>query len=321
MKTFQLKLKTLLVLLLMGTFLFSSMPSDAQSLEGKWIPAGEKGAVIQFTKDSLIIYDMEKRIDAKAYHVKNNDINIGANPTMVLQFATPNRLRLKKENTDSSKDIVRLKPTKTKLTSAEIKEIEFYFSDDDDKRSFRFNRPTEDSKKIFKLEKIDSTYFLSQYNNNKRRKSAFIESITPEKLVVYLSSEKSMTLLGKDADGTTVKTNKDSATIGELTIAEAIVGKWFYNSLEGRPSLSACTKKTFFQFKEDLSLETKPYAENHSNGDCIAGSSIIGTYEVAGDNQIKVTQNGKTETWKINSLSKTKLVVERNGSALRLTKE
>lgn len=321
MKIFQQKLNTILFLLLMGTFLFSSMPSIAQSLEGKWIPAGENGIVMQFTKDSLIIYNLDKRIDAKAYNVKDKDINIGNDLVMILQFVTPNRLRLKKEDSNGSKDIVRLTPTKTKLKGAEIKNIAYYFSDDDEKRSFRFDEPNEDSKKIFKLEKIDSTYFLSQYNNNKRRKSAFIESITPEKLVVYLSPEKSMTLLGKDADGTTVKTNKDSATIGELTIAEAITGKWFYNSLEGRPSLSACTKKTFFQFKEDLSLETKAYAENHSNGDCIAGSSIIGTYEVAGDNQIKVTQNGKTETWKINSLSKTKLVVERNGSALRLTKE
>lgn len=321
MNKIQLKLKTLLVLLLMGTFLFNSAPSVAQSLEGKWIPPGDNGIVMQITKDSLIVYNMDKRVDAQAYIVKDNIITIETDEEMVLQIVNPNRLRLKKEGTTSSKDIVRLKPTKTKLTNVEIEKIDFYFSQDESKKSFRFNKPNEGSDKIFKLEKIDSTYFFSQYSNNKRGKSASIESITPEKLVIYLSPEKSMILLGKDADENAVKTNTISATIEALPIAEAIPGKWFYSSIQGRPSLSDCTKKTYFQFTEDLSFETKPYAKNFSNGNCVAGSLITGTYEIMVDNQIKVTQNGKTETWKIQSLTKTMLVVERNGSALTLTKE
>lgn len=320
MKRPQLKLKTLLVLLLMGTFFFSSTSSVAQSLEGKWIPPGSE-VLIDFTKDSLILYNFDKRIDAKAYHIKDNDINIGADPVMVLQFVSPDRLRAKKDSSNNSKDIVRLTPTKTKLTSTEIKEIEFFFFDDDKKRSFRFNSPNEGSKKVFKLEKIDSTYFVSQFENDKREKYTPIESVTPKKLVVYISPKKSRILLGKDANGDTAKINSVSASIGELTIAEAIIGKWFYNSIEGRPSLSDCTKKTFFQFTEDLSLETKPYAENRSNGNCVEGSSTNGTYELVGNDQIKVTQNDTTETWEIQSITKTMLEVERDGRALTLTKE
>ena len=319
MKIFQLKFKTLLVLLLMGTFLFNSLPSFAQSLEGKWMGPGDK--VVQFTKDSVIIYDFDKRIDAMAYHVKDNDINIGTEQVSVLRFVNPNRLRAKTDRSNGSKDFVKLKPTKTKLTSAEIKEIEYFFSNDDKKRSFRFNKPNEGSNKIFKLEKLDSTYFFSQYSNNKRGLSAPIESVTPKKLVVYLSPKKTMVLLSKDSDENTAKTNSASSSIGELTTAKSILGKWFYKRIEGRPSLSDCTKKTFFQFTEDLSLQTKPYAKNLSNGNCIAGSGINGTYEVVEDSQIKVTQNGKTETWKIQSFTKTKLVVERDGIALTLTKE
>ncbi|MGO3260397.1 MAG: lipocalin family protein [Mesonia sp.] len=276
---------------------------------------------MQFTKDSLIIYNLDKRIDAKAYRVKDNGINIGTNQVLVLQFVNPNRLRAEKDRSNGSKDIVRLKPTETKLTSVEIKKTAYYFSNDDKKRSFKFNKPNEGSEKIFKLEKIDSTYFLSQYKNNKRGKSAPIESITPKKLVVNISAEKSMVLLGKDSDGNMAKTNTAFTSIGDMPIAEAILGKWYYKRIEGRPPLSNCTKKTFFHFKEDLSLETKPYAENFSNGNCIAGSPINGTYEIISDDKIKVTQNNKTEIWKIQSLTKTKLVVERDGRALTLTKE
>ena len=310
-----------LVLLLTGTCFFSSTFSSAQNLEGKWIAAGENGVVLQFTKDSLIIYNLDKRKDAKPYHVNDNNISVGADQALVLQFINPNRLRAEKGRSNGSKDIVRLTPTETKLTSAEIKKIAYYFADDDNKRSFRFNKPNEGDKKIFKLEKIDSTYFLSQYSNNKRRMSAPIESITPKKIVVNISPEKSMILLGKDTDGNITKTNNISSSIGALSIAEAVIGKWFYNSIEGRPLLSDCTKKTFFQFTDDFNLQTKPYAKNRSNGKCIEGSSINGTYELAGDDQIKVTQNGKTETWKIQSITKTELVVKRDGRALKLKKE
>lgn len=118
----------------------------------------------------------------------------------------------------------------------------------------------------------------------------------------------------------TLKSNINSPSIEILNIEDEIIGKWFYNNIEGRPPLSDCTKKTFFQFTTDLSFETKPYAKNFSNGNCIAGASINGTYEFVGNNTIKIVQNGNTETWKINSLTKTKLEVERDNSKLTLTK-
>lgn len=127
MNTFQLKFNTSLVLLLMGAFLFSSMLS-AQNLEGKWIPPGDKGTVMQFTNDSLIVYNFDKRMVAKAYQVNGNDITIGTDDVMVLQFVTPNRLRAKEDRSNGSKDIIRLRPTKTKLTSDEIKKNRILFT-------------------------------------------------------------------------------------------------------------------------------------------------------------------------------------------------
>lgn len=200
MKTFLINIKTVLVLLIMGTVLFGSKISVAQSLEGKWFPPGEKGVVLQFTTDNLIIYDFDKRIDAKTYLVEENTVKIDMDPEMILQLASSNRLLLKGEGGVETKDIIRLTPTKTNLTSSEIETKTYYFSDDDKKRSFKFNEPMGDSEKIFKLEKIDTTYFLSEFNNNRRRRSAPIEIITPEKIVVYLSPEKSMILRAKDVN-------------------------------------------------------------------------------------------------------------------------
>ncbi|MGO1729034.1 MAG: hypothetical protein ACTHY4_05450, partial [Flavobacteriaceae bacterium] len=71
----------------------------------------------------------------------------------------------------------------------------------------------------------------------------------------------------------------------------------------------------------DQALIIKPFAENRSNGDCIEGTSLNGTYEVLENNQIKVFQNGKSEIWKIQALTKTELVVEKNDRILTLTKE
>lgn len=201
-----------------------------------------------------------------------------------------------------------------------LKKIE-YFSPIDKNKAFRFNKPIEGSKTTYKLEKIDSTYFVSGYENGKRVGAISIETLTPNKIEVYISPMKSETYLGKNADGNIAQANGVSSSIDGVTTAEAIIGKWFYKRIEGRPSLSDCTKKTFLNFTEDLNLQTKPYAENHSNGNCVEGDSLYGTYEVVDNDQIEVIQNGETEIWKIKLLTKTELIVERGGSVLILTKE
>lgn len=328
MKTVQLKFKTLLVLLLVGIFLLSSAPSFAQSLEGKWNIAKigtRHSTVIQFTKDSLIYYEFDKRHSATSYQVEDNRLAVGAGSIPLggeFQLVNPHRLRLKPDQAKSPIDFVRLKPTKTTLTKPEIEELNFNVTYKNNTRQVRFEGLEDESGETVQLEQIDDTYFISFYHNDRRMGAMPIEQVSTKKITVYGFPEEPFVVSGErvSPDEATAKTSSDSSR-GNLNTAEAIIGKWFYKSIQGMPALSDCTKKTFFQFAEDATLQTKPYAENRSNGNCVAGSGISGTYEVLGDDQIEVTQNGATTSWKIKSLTKTKLVVERDGRSLTLTKE
>lgn len=329
MKTFQSIFKTLLVLLPMGTFLLCVMPFFAQSLEGKWNIAKidtRHSTVIQFTKDSLIFYDFDERQSATSYQVKDNRIAVDSGSIPIggeFLFLNPQRLRLIPDRAKNPIDFVRFQPTQTTLTSAEIEKLNFEINYQNKILPINFNQVEDESGKSVRLETIDSTYFLSFYRNDKRMGAMPIERVTSKNIMVYGFPEEPFMVTGERVKShkNPARINSASSSIGKLTTSEAIIGKWFYKCIQGRPSLSDCTKKTFFQFTEDLSLQTKPYAEKYSNGNCVPGSLIIGTYEVIDDDQIKVTQNGATSIWKIQSLTKTKLVVERDSQVLTLTKE
>ncbi|SEA34950.1 hypothetical protein [Psychroflexus halocasei] len=321
MKNLKLKHQQLLFLVLISLSLSCSMLIYSQNLEGHWIAAGDKGPLLQFTKDSLLINNLDKRIDAKPYFVKDDLINVGESKVLKLKFINHNRLRAVKDQSNAAKDIIKLQPTKTNLTKPEIQNTEYFIPNDPHHKTFKFNKAFDDSNKIIKLEKIGSTYFLSQYINDDRKNYVPIESLTSDEIVINISPEKKMVLKAKNTDGSSVNDNTSFSSRNGINIAEIIIGKWFYKRLAGRPSLSKCTKKTFFLFKKDLSLQIKPYAENFDNGKCIEGSIIDRTYEILENNQIKVFQNGKSEIWKIQALTKTELVVEKNDRVLTLTKE
>ncbi|MGO1752010.1 MAG: hypothetical protein ACTHYV_05915, partial [Psychroflexus sp.] len=70
----------------------------------------------------------------------------------------------------------------------------------------------------------------------------------------------------------------------------------------------------------DQALIIKPFAENRSNGDCIEGTSLNGTYEIIDDDEIKVTQNSSTDTWKIISITIKTLILEKDSQKLTLVK-
>ncbi|SHG30506.1 Lipocalin-like domain-containing protein [Salegentibacter echinorum] len=328
MKIFQVKFTTRLVFLFLGVFLLSSMASFAQSLEGKWNIAKmdtKRSRMIEFTKDSLIFYEFDKRHSATSYEVSDNritvsDASIPINGTY--EFVNAQRLRLKPDRAKRPIDFVRLKPTKTSLTKAEIENLNFTISYKNHPLTVNFDRVEEGSGKTTKLEKIDATYFLSFYQNDQRLGAIPIEQVTTEEISVYGFPEKPYVVTGElvSSNGNSTSANTASSQV-DLNTTEAIIGKWFYKSIKGRTSLSNCTKKTFFQFTKDASLQIKPYAKNHSNGNCIAGDSLNGTYNLVTDDQIEVTQNGKTNVWKIQSLTNTKLVVERDGGVLTLIKK
>lgn len=326
-RTLTLKYRSQLFLLFIISSLLSCMPSLAQSLEGKWILSKKNSrqpVVIELTKDSLLNYNFDKRQVAIGYQVNNNRISVdpGSIPIDgIFEFVNDNRLRLTPDRGKSSIDFVRLKPTNTNLNTSGIKKINYQVTYQGKMLDIQFDKYNEDINQTIRLEQIDSTYFLSFFRNEKRLGAMPIDQINAEKIVVYGFPEEPYIVSGKSYGQNTSSSNMSSESNGNLPAAEAIIGKWFYKHIAGRLSLSNCTKKTFFQFTNDLSLQTKAYAENRSNGNCVAGSTINGTYEVIGDDQIKVTQNGSTETWKIKSLTNKEIVVERDGRALTLAKD
>lgn len=328
MKVFQNKFRAQLVLLLVGIFLLGNTASFAQSLEGKWNIAKmdtRRSTIIEFSKDSLMFYEFDKRHSATSYQISDSRITVN-DPSIPLEggfeFVNAHRLRLKPDRAKSPIDFVRLKPTKTDLTKAEIESLSFKISYKNNPLTVNFDQVDGNSGRITKLEKIDATYFISFYQNKKRLGAVPIKQVNKKEISVYGFPEKPYVVTGKrlSSNGTTAKTGSNSST-SDLDTTETIIGKWYYKSIKGRPSLSDCTKKTFFQFTEESSLQIKPYAKDYSNGDCVAGDSLNGTYEIIDNNEIKVTQKATTNIWKIQSLTKTRLVVERDGGVLTLTKK
>ncbi|MDN6310301.1 MAG: lipocalin family protein, partial [Psychroflexus sp.] len=319
--------KSLSILTLLNICLLSCTFSYAQELKGKWILSKKNSrqvVVIEFTKDSLINYTFDKHQVTIGYEVSDDRITVDPGSIPLdgkYEFVNDNRLRLTPDRGKSSIDFVKLKPTKTKLNASEVKNISYKVVYQGRMIDVQFDKLNADINQKIRLDQIDSTYFLSFFRNGKRLGAMPIDQINAEKIVIYGFPEEPYMVSGKSYKGKTYPNNKPSESTENLPVEEKIIGQWFYRQIEGRSSLSNCTKKTFIQFRNDQALIIKPFAENRSNGDCIEGTSLNGTYEVLENNQIKVFQNGKSEIWKIQALTKTELVVEKNDRILTLTKE
>ncbi len=321
--------KIVQILLCFGLFFMSSKLSFAQSLEGKWNIAKidtRHSTLIEFTKDSVFFYEFDKRRSATAYQVNDNCLIVAKGSVPIggeFAFINSQRLRLKPDKAKKAIDFVRLKPTKTSLTKDEITQMKFEIDYRERAIPIFFDEAEDEIGKAIRLEKLDDTYFISFYRNAKRKGALPIESISSKKIMIYGFPEEPFVVSGErlNSDGNMMQVNTVSALSENLPITKAIIGKWFYAHIEGRPPLSKCTKKTFFRFTEDLTIQTKPYAKNYSNGNCVAGDPIEGKYKINDDKEIEVTQNGKTEIWKVLSFSNKILKVEKDGRALTLTKQ
>ena len=206
MKAFKPKFKTRLVLLLIGIFLLSSLPSFAQSLKGKWNIAKKNtrhSTVLQFTEDSLMFYEFDKRHSATAYQVKGDSIAVDSGSIPIdgkFQFVNPQRLRLKPDRAKHPIDFVQLIPTKTNLTKTEMEQLNFNIKYQNHTIPVNFDGVQDESGKTVQLENIDATYFLTFYQKNKRMGAMPIEKVTPEKIIVYGFPEKPYKVTGKAAN-------------------------------------------------------------------------------------------------------------------------
>lgn len=318
--------KSLSILTLLSIFLLSCTFSYAQELKGKWLLSkknSRQAVVIEFTKDSLINYIFDKHQVTIGYQVSGDRITVDPGSIPLdgkYEFVNDNRLRLTPDRGKSSIDFVRLKPTKTKLNASEIKNIHYQVTYQGRMIDVQFDEFNEDVNQTIRLDQIDSTYFLSFFRNEKRLGAMPIDQINAEKIVVYGFPEKPYMVSGKSYKGKTSSDNMSSESTDNLPVEEMMIGQWFYQQIEGRSNLSNCTKKTFIQFTNDQDIRIKPFAENRSNGDCIEGSSLNGTYEIVNDDEIKVTQNGSTDTWRIISISNKTLILEKGSQKLTLVK-
>lgn len=321
-----LNFKTLLFLILIFISFFNSTHLNAQELKGKWILSKKNSrqvVVIEFTKDSLINYTFDKHQVTIGYQVSGDRITVDPGSIPLdgkFEFVNDNRLRLTPDRGKSSIDFVRLKPTKTNLNTSEIKNTCYKVTYQGRTIDVQFGKLNEDVNQTIRLDQIDSTYFLSFFRNEKRLGAMPIDQINGEKIIVYGFPEEPYMVTGKSYKGKTTSDNMSSESTENLPVEEKIIGQWFYRQIEGRSSLSNCTKKTFIQFRNDQALIIKPFAENRSNGDCIEGTSLNGTYEIIDDDEIKVTQNSSTDTWKIISITIKTLILEKDSQKLTLVK-
>lgn len=117
-------------------------------------------------------------------------------------------------------------------------------------------------------------------------------------------------VVAKDSKGNTSESDIVSFTTRDKTTAESLVGKWFYESVEGESPLTACEQKNFYLFTEDFVLQAKGYRED-SNGDCIEIGNDNTTYELIGDQiEIEPISGNITLVLKIKSLTEKELVVK-----------
>ncbi|WP_157893342.1 hypothetical protein [Salegentibacter sediminis] len=172
--------------------LFLSTSITAQELEGKWIVSGNKsfGAfpgihLMQVSEDSLFHYNFDKFITKTSYKTENNKLKIDTLAFAEFRFKHPNRLSISSERIESPIDYIRLVPTKTELSSEEIKKIKYRLERGGKNFEIDFlNHP--DNKIVHSyLKKIDQTYFLAIYRHGKIMTAVPLEKITRDNLFLY----------------------------------------------------------------------------------------------------------------------------------------
>jgi len=169
-------------------FLFMNLSND-QSLNGKWLMVKNSDTyivptipIIEFKEGKTSLYDFDKIQKTEEKIVKDNFFFIDEN-------------RLKHNSDDIEIYYVRLLPTETGLSDKEIEELKFDFSWNNEKVKVAFNQElslpgmteimrTEEVQKI-RLERIESTLFISFYNLGKRQAVLPIKKVTSKSLEVF----------------------------------------------------------------------------------------------------------------------------------------
>ncbi|TRO66771.1 hypothetical protein [Christiangramia sabulilitoris] len=201
------------------TFLLIVASISAQDLDGKWLMTKEgdtyiipENLIIEINSDSLKYFSFDQLQSSIPIKIENNII-INQKHTHIVEFINEDRIKIKSQGKVNDKnslietEYVRLKKTKTKLSPEEIQKLSFKFNWNDEKFRVIFNKELgslqvmkimeKDELTKIRLEKIDSTYFISIYESGKRVTIVPIKEVSNHRMILYGMPRKPYEIVGE----------------------------------------------------------------------------------------------------------------------------
>ena len=200
------------------TFYLIVVSSSAQALDGKWMMTKEgdtyiipENLILKINSDSLKYFSFDQFQSSIPIKIENNKLIVNQTQTDIVEFINEDRIKIKSQEKDKNSlnetEYVRLKKTKTTLSPEEIQKLSFKFNWNDKKFKVIFNKELEspqvmkimekDELSKIRLEKIDSTYFISILQSGKRKTIFPIKEVSNDRMILYGTPRKPYEIVGK----------------------------------------------------------------------------------------------------------------------------
>ncbi|WP_282017796.1 hypothetical protein [Salegentibacter mishustinae] len=200
------------------TFYLIVVSSSAQALDGKWMMTKEgdtyiipENLILEINSDSLKYFSFDQFQSSIPIKIENNKLIVNQTQTDIVEFINEDRIKIKSlekdKNSLNETEYVRLKKTKTTLSPEEIQNLSFKFNWNDEKFKVIFNKELgspqvmrimeKDELSKIRLEKIDSTYFISILQSGKRKTIFPIKEVSNDRMILYGTPRKPYEIVGK----------------------------------------------------------------------------------------------------------------------------
>ena len=200
------------------TFYLIVVSSSAQGLDGKWMMTKEgdtyilpENLILEINSDSLKYFSFDQFQSSIPIKIENNKLIVNQTQTDIVEFINEDRIKIKSQEKDKNSlnetEYVRLKKTKTTLSPEEIQNLSFKFNWNDENFKVIFNKELEspqvmrimekDELSKIRLEKIDSTYFISILQSGKRKTIFPIKEVSNDIMILYGTPRKPYEIVGK----------------------------------------------------------------------------------------------------------------------------
>jgi|TARA_Y100000588_G_C13904440_1_gene774321 hypothetical protein len=200
------------------TFYLIVVSSSAQGLDGKWMMTKEgdtyiipENLILEINSDSLKYFSFDQFQSSIPIKIENNKLIVNQTQTDIVEFINEDRIKIKSQEKDKNSlnetEYVRLKKTKTTLSPEEIQNLSFKFNWNDEKFKVIFNKELgspqvmrimeKDELSKIRLEKIDSTYFISILQSGKRKTIFPIKEVSNDRMILYGTPRKPYEIVGK----------------------------------------------------------------------------------------------------------------------------